>query len=144
MFLFWNYLGSCPFVMPNETYKKNKKLWNSSSWCSSSIPIATFKESYSGILNGTRAPWTRVLCFFFFFFFFKFDLPIPIAVFRESYSGVLNRTWVSFFILFYFLNLITPYSIFYKSSFTLKLKFEKIEFQKRDMDLNSFKIGTYY
>ena len=27
---------------------------------------------------------------------------------------------------FFFLSLITPYSIFYKSSFTLKLDFEKI------------------
>ena len=46
------------------------------------------------------------------------------------------------FILFYFLSLITSYSIFYKSSFTLKLDFEKIEFQKRDIFLISLGNGA--
>ena len=32
--------------------------------------------------------------------------------------------------IYFFLSLIAPYSIFYKSSFTLKLDFEKIELQK--------------
>ena len=41
------------------------------------------------------------------------------------------------------LSLIALYSIFYKSSFTLKLDFEKIEFQNRSMDQNSFKTGIY-
>ena len=106
MFLFWNYLGSCPFVMPNETYKKNKKLWNSSSWCSSSIPIATFKESYSGILNGTRAPWTRVPCkFFFFFFFFSFTYSCvswrPMLAFLWN-SNSMNLSSMQFFFFFKF------------------------------------------
>ena len=35
------------------------------------------------------------------------------------------------------------YSIFYQLSFTLKLDFEKIEFQNRDTNLNSFKTGIY-
>ena len=38
---------------------------------------------------------------------------------------------------FFFKILIAPYSIFYKSSFTLKLDFEKIEFQNRDISLIS-------
>ena len=33
-----------------------------------------------------------------------------------------------FFCFLFFISLIAPYSIFYKSSFTLKLDFEKIEF----------------
>ena len=37
----------------------------------------------------------------------------------------------------FFLSLIVPYSIFYKSSFTLKLNFEKIELQKRGISLIS-------
>ena len=51
------------------------------------IPIVAFKEPYSRVLNGTRAP-----CKFIYLFIFKFDRPIPIAAFREPYSGVLNRT----------------------------------------------------
>ena len=35
------------------------------------------------------------------------------------------------------------YLIFYKSSFTLKLDFEKIEFQNKDTDLNTFNTGIY-
>ena len=54
-----------------------------------------------------------------FFFYY-------LAMFRESYSGILNGTRVQD-------------SIFYKSSFTLKLDFEKIEFQNRDILLNSKK-----
>ena len=37
--------------------------------------------------------------------------------------------------IFFLLSLIAPYSIFYKSSFTLKLDFEKIELQKRGISL---------
>ena len=51
---------------------------------------------------------------------------------------------ILFFYFYFYLSLIAPYSIFYKSSFTLKLDFEKIKFQNRDMNLNSFKTGTYY
>ena len=46
------------------------------------IPIVAFKEPYSGVLNGTRAPWIQVPCKFYFFyflffiFFYKFDRPI--------------------------------------------------------------------
>ena len=78
--------------------KKKKNAWNSSS-----IPITTFKESYSDVLNGTQAPRTRVpqkfffyflyiYIYIYFFFFLKFDCLIPIAAFRESYNGVLNGT----------------------------------------------------
>ena len=45
-------------------------------------------------------------------------------------------------IFFFFLSLIAPYSIFYKSSFTLKLDFEKIELQKRDIFLISLEKGV--
>ena len=38
-----------------------------------------------------------------------------------------------------YLNLIAPYSIFYKSSFTLKLYFEKIKLQKKDISLISLR-----
>ena len=48
-----------------------------------------------------------------------------------------------FFLFLFFKSLIAPYWIFYKSSFTLKLDFEKIEFQNKDINLNSFKIWTY-
>ena len=93
MFLFWNYLGSCPCfknrVTPNETLKKKKKK--------------------SGTrVHGARVPFKELefhelefqISFLSFFFFFKFDRPI--------------------------------------------LDFLQIEFQNKDMDLNSFKTGTYY
>ena len=131
----WFKIKLCPIKL-----EKKKIAWSSSSWTLSSIPIATFWLSYSGILNGTRALWTRVPCNFFFFF--KFDQAKPIATFWLSYSIVLNWTRVlrNFF---FFSSLIVQYSIFYKSSFSLKLDFEKIEFQNRDTDLNSFKTRTY-
>ena len=47
---------------------------------------------------------------------------------------------MQFIYLFFFLSLITLYSIFYKLSFTLKLDFEKIELQKKDISLISLKI----
>ena len=67
------------------------------------IPIAVFKEPYSGVLNGTRVPCN----FFIFYFFLKFDRPILIAAFKESYSGVLNGTrapwtWVPWNFFFFF------------------------------------------
>ena len=41
---------------PEKKKRKKKKLaWNLSSCNSSSIPIAAFSESYSSVLNGTRA-----------------------------------------------------------------------------------------
>ena len=43
---------------------------------------------------------------------------------------------------FFFLSLITPYSIFYKSSFTLKLDFKKIKLQNMDISLINLKNGT--
>ena len=52
----------------------------------------------------------------------------------ETYSGVFYGLE---FHAFFLLSLITPYSIFYKSSFTLKLNFEKIELQKRGISLIS-------
>ena len=62
----------------------------------------------------------------------------------EPYSGIffieLNSSSMLFF--FFFLILIDPYSIFYKSSFTLKLNFEKIELQKRDISLISLGKGA--
>ena len=97
----WFKIKLCPMKLE----KKKKFAWNSSSWSSSSIPIAMFWLSYSGILNGTRAPWTRVPCkFFFLFFLFEFDRAKPIAMFWLSYSGVLNGTRVYFylFIFIYF------------------------------------------
>ena len=67
---------------------------NSNSWSSSSIPIAALRETYSGVLNGTRVPWTRVPCnfFIFIFIFLKFDRLKLIVAFRECYNGVLNET----------------------------------------------------
>ena len=58
----------------------------------------------------------------------------------EAYSGVFNETRVAIF--FFFLSLITPYSIFYKSSFTLKLDFKKIKLQNMDISLINLKNGT--
>ena len=58
----------------------------------------------------------------------------------EAYAGVfmeLEFHELEFHAIFFFLSLITPYSIFYKSSFTLKLDFEKIELQKRGISLIS-------
>ena len=97
-------LSSVPIPAFKEIYSGFK--WNSSSMNSSSMqffififkfdrpkPIVVFRETYSSVSNGTRAPWTRVPCFsFFFFFFFKFDLPKPIIALRKIYSGVLNGT----------------------------------------------------
>ena len=44
-----------------------------------------------------------------------------------------------FHFLFFFLSFIWHNSILNQSSFILKLDFKKIEFQNKDMDLNSFK-----
>ena len=74
----------------------------------------------------------------FFFFFLSF-----------TYSCISWRPIVAFFmelefhaiyLFIFFLSLITLYSIFYKLSFTLKLDFEKIELQKKDISLISLKI----
>ena len=148
MSLFWSYLSLKLDFNKIKLYqmKLKKKKKKKNAWNSSSISIAAFKSSYSGVLYGIQAPWTRVPwtwvpCK-------KFDRPIPIATFRSSYSGVLYGTWapwtrVPCFFFFFFLSLITPYSIFDKLSFTLKLDFEKIEFQNRGMNLNNFKTGIY-
>ena len=52
---------------------------------------------------------------------------------------------LEFHAIFYFyflsLSLIAPYLIFYKSSFTLKLGFEKIEFQNKGISL--FSLGKW-
>ena len=137
--------------------KKKKIAWNSSSWSLSSVPIAAFKEIYSGFKWNSSSMNSSSMQFFYFIF--KFDRPKPIVVFRETYSSVLNGTWapwtqvpckfvclfvwlfVFFFFFFFFfkLSLITPYSIFYQLSFSLKLNFEKIEFQNRDILLNLLK-----
>ena len=53
-----------------------------------------------------------------------------------AYSGVFNETRVA---IFFFLSLITPYSIFYNSSFTLKLDFKKIKLQNMDISLISLR-----
>ena len=73
--------------------------------------------------------------FYFLFFIFKFDCPIAITVFKETYSDVLNRIRVQC-IFFFFLSLTENNSILKQSSFSLKLNFEKIEFQNRDILLN--------
>ena len=71
-----------------------------------------------------------------FFFFLNF-----------TYSCVLWGPIVAFLMklelqFFFFLSLITPYSIFYKSSFTLKLDFKKIKLQNMDIFLISLKNRT--
>ena len=98
------------------------------------------RESYNGVLNtysgifyGTPVPWTRVPCNFFFFFL------------NFSYSCVSWRPIMAFLMeleFFFFLSLIAPYSIFYKSSFTLKLDFEKIKFQNMNISLISLEKWT--
>ena len=68
----------------------------------------------------------------------------------EAYSGIFNTYSGCFFMelelhelefhanfLFFILSLIAPYLIFYKSSFILKLDFEKIKLQKRGISLIS-------
>ena len=89
-----------------------------------------FLKPYSGVLTCK--------------FFFKVWL-----LHREPYNGVLNtyssviygtRVPCNFF--YFILSLIAPYSIFYKSSFTLKLDFEKIELQKRGISLISLRNET--
>ena len=47
----------------------------------------------------------------------------------------MNLSSMHFLFLFLFLSFIAPYSIFYKSSFTLKLDFLKIEFQNMGISL---------
>ena len=61
--------------------------------------------------------------------------------FHSRYSSSINSSSIYLFI-FYFLSLIAPYLIFYKSSFTLKLDFEKIKFQKKDISLFSLRKGA--
>ena len=71
----------------------------------------------------------------FFFFFLSFTYSCvswrPMLAFLWN-SSSMNLSSMQFF---FFLSLITPYSIFYKSSFTLKLDFKKIELQKRGISL---------
>ena len=55
-------------------------------------------------------------------------------------SSFMNLSSMQIF--FFFLSLIVPYSIFYKSSFTLKLDFEKIKLQKMDISLISLEKGA--
>ena len=49
-----------------------------------------------------------------------------------------------FLFYFFFISLIAPYSIFYKSSFSLQLDFEKIEFQNRGISLFSLEKEAKY
>ena len=51
----------------------------------------------------------------------------------------MNLSSIQFF---FFLSLIVSYLIFYKSSFTLKFDFEKIELWKRSISLISLENGT--
>ena len=46
------------------------------------------------------------------------------------------------FFFFFYLSLIAPYLIFYQSSITLKLDFEKIELEKRGISLISLEKGA--
>ena len=78
--------------------------------------------------------------------FFFLLLVLPIAAFHGGlcwrfYGTRVPWTWVPCN-FFFFLSLITPYTIFYKSSFTLKLDFEKIELQKKGISLISLGNGT--
>ena len=57
-------------------------------------------------------------------------------------SSSMQGFYFYLYIYIYIFSLIAPYSIFYKSSFTLKLNFEKIEFQNRDIYLISLGKGT--
>ena len=59
----------------------------------------------------------------------------------EDYSGDFYGTQVPC-IFFFFLSLIVPYMILYKSSYTLKLNFEKIELQHRGISLISLGKGV--
>ena len=63
----------------------------------------------------------------------------------EAYSGVLMELELhelEFHAFFFFLKFVAPYSIFYKSIFTLKLDFEKTELQKRGISLISLGNGV--
>ena len=84
---------------------------------------------------------------FFFFFNFTYNCVswrptvaflIPIVAFFME----LELHELKFHANFFFLSLIAPYTIFYKSSFTLKLNFEKIELQKRGISLISLENGA--
>ena len=77
---------------------------------------------------------------FFFFISFTYNCVSwrPMLAFLWN-SSSMNLSSMQFF---FFLSLITPYPIFYKLSFTLKLDFEKIELQKRGISLISLKNGT--
>ena len=95
--------------MVRSNLKKKKKIaWNSSSWSSSSILIATFNKTYNGVLK----PYSGV--FMQFFCFYKFDRPIPgsggpIVAFSKTYCGILqpyNGVFMQFFV---FISLIAPY-----------------------------------
>ena len=59
--------------MPDQTKKKKILAWNSSSWNSSSIPIAAFRESYSGVLNETQVLCNFFKFYYYYYYYFKFD-----------------------------------------------------------------------
>ena len=103
--------------MSNETLKKKKKNWNSSS--SFNVKLDWFKIELCQMKLEKKKKFVEL----------------------EFHSKNLSSFF--FFFFFFLLNLIVPYSIFYKLSFTLKLDFEKIEFQNKDMNLNNFKTVTY-
>ena len=73
------------------------------------------------------------------FFFFNFTYSCvswkPIMAFLMELELHELEFHANFF--FFLLSLITPYSIFYKSSFILKINFEKIELRKKDISLIS-------
>ena len=60
----------------------------------------------------------------------------------EFHTIIIIIIIIIIFYFYFFLSLIAPYLIFYKSSFSLKLDFDKIELQKRSISLISLGNGA--
>ena len=88
----------------------------------------------------------RGLRFFLFLFFYFLELEFHLNFFKKlEFHELQYFTWSSSSkILFFFYFSVRYNSIVQKSSFKLKLDFQKIEFQNRDIFLNSFRYWAFY
>ena len=113
--------------------------------------IAPLGSPIVAFFYGTWASWTRIPCKnFYLFFILNFTYSYvswrPIVAFLmelelhelEFHANI----YIYIYIYYYYFKLDHPILDFYKSSFTLKLDFEKIELHKRGISLISLRNGA--
>ena len=94
------------------------------------MPLQGFKTPLQGSLNLVYIKLIKKNC-----------MKTPLQVFLNATIGMELKFYAIFF--FFFLSLIRHNLILNPTSFSLKLDFEKIEFQNKDTNLYSFKTGAY-